>query len=168
MAWWNKGQHTHHGVYEADYLATKRLTWRGWPELREERGIPEGVHLRQLVREHEREAIAMLAELGFEDIDDWAYMSNQFVVDAVATYKGQRVLVDVTSRLRHHVPVKLALAQSLRMPLYVFFLSPDRQHRYLAGPVEAKSVRVPMSYFRAQAMDAQGDLFEVVTPVDVA
>lgn len=159
MAWWNKGQHTHHGVFERNYLETKRRFWGCWPELGRQRQKTEG--LRDLVRSHERDALAMLPHLGFTEVDNWCGHSNQFLVDAVATYHGERVLVDVTSRLRHHVPEKLALARSLRMHLYILFLSPDRSLHYLAGPVENKSVRIPMGFFRARPTRAA---YEGVSP----
>lgn len=92
----------------------------------------------------------ILPKEGFSDIYDLSGMSNQFFIDFVASYKGERVLVDATIKLKAYFPEKAALAAALRMRLFIIHISPKSKDVYFLHEVVPgrKVTRVPASYIR--------------------
>ncbi len=92
----------------------------------------------------------ILPGLGFSEIDDFSGHSNQFFVDFVATFQGERVLVDATIKLKAYVPDKSFIASALRMKLFILHVSPVRSDLYfLHELVPGRSViRVPAAFIR--------------------
>ncbi len=86
---------------------------------------------------------------GFTKIVNFSACSNQFFVDFAATRGEQRILLDVTTKFKAHVPFKVRLARSLEMPLYILHVSPkDPTVYFLSEMSKNKSIsRVPMGFF---------------------
>ncbi len=95
----------------------------------------------------EAENIALdriLPRLGFTDLYH-ASSVNRFVpFDVVATRKGERVLIDVTTCVSKSLRKKpeLSIAEALRMPLYILFVKPDLSKYQLALANGAKTLQV--------------------------
>jgi len=104
-------------------------------------------------RAGEKKALEILPTLGFSDIEDMCGYSNQFFVDFIATYQGERVLVDATIRLRHHIIEKVKLAKALRMKLFIIHVSPKTDGLFYLSqvPLNQSSVRVPAAFLRQAA-----------------
>lgn len=95
----------------------------------------------------EKYAISIMPSLGFMEIEDYCDRTSQFFIDFIATYKGQRVLVDATLKHNAYIPKKIKLARDLRMPLYILFISPNLNHHHLRL-VEAyhhSTIKLPMA-----------------------
>lgn len=93
---------------------------------------------------------SILPNLGFSEIDDFSNYSNQFFVDFIATYNGERVLVDSTIKLKAYIPEKAYLARSLRMRLFILHVSLKNPNLYWLNEVPDGRVvvRVPAQYLR--------------------
>lgn len=98
---------------------------------------------------------------GFSEIDDFSGCSNQFFIDFVATYEGQRVLVDATVKLHAWIPNKVRLAKSLGMRLFIIHVSLAREGLYFIQevPWDRTTVRVPMRFIREKFEEILGCQF---------
>jgi hypothetical protein len=125
------------------YERKMRRLWGGAPEL----DFPhEG---RQYGKSIEKYALQfILPKLGFSEIYDCTLLSNQFFFDFIATYEGQRVLLDVTARVRAYVPQKINLANALRMRCFLLFVSPKFDGRYYLCEPKNKTTNVPPNIVR--------------------
>lgn len=92
---------------------------------------------------------------GFTDIVDFAGHSNQFFVDFVATYQGERVLVDATIKLKAYIPTKSRLAAALGMRLFIIHVAIADSRIYFLHevPHTCKATRVPAAFIRKLAVD---------------
>lgn len=145
---WRADQHL--GT-KARWLRFQREVWGTTPF---ERHNPAGA--RDYGRKFELLALtAYLPREGFTDIDNLSEFSNQFFVDFVASYSGQRVLVDATVKLKAYVPEKMGLAKALRMRLFIIHIAPGRVGLYHINEVPHGRVvsRVPAAIIR----DLHGD-----------
>lgn len=164
MATWNRGVRTDKNLIQRRARTRRDRAWGNWDWSSAPRGIRRGPHYGKAKRiAHEREAVRLLEGLGFSDIDYRSQNNSQFFVDAIATFAGQRVLVEISSRSEKDCEHKKGLADSLRMPLYVFFLSPDGRHQFLLGPLTKRVARVPFEFFgkplrRVRADSVKGHL----------
>lgn len=114
---WRRKQHLN---VKARWLRFQRRIWGTAPA-----GRRQPQHMKAWARRSE--ALArdrILPGLGFAEVVDMSGLSNQFFVDFIATYRGFRVLVDVTVKLKAYVPEKAALARALWMDLFVLHVSP--------------------------------------------
>jgi hypothetical protein len=94
----------------------------------------------------------ILPGLGFTEIVDFTNYSSQFYIDFVATYNGERVLVDATIKLSAYAIKKVKIADALRMPLYIVHVSPNNSLFYLKKlPKGQVTSKVPMSFIREHA-----------------
>lgn len=127
-----------------------------WGSTGMERRRPEGGRLMHRWIAIEDRALRALTEVfGFSEVDR---CPRGFVVDAVATDQtGRRVLVDVTCRLQARMPEKVRLAESLRMPLFVLFASPEREMYVLREmPKGQTTMRLPMAGDPGRAPEPSG------------
>ncbi len=138
-----------HLEVKAQWLRFQREVWGTVPI---ERHRPAGA--REYARQFEEKArLTYLPQLGFTEIVDLSAMSNQFFVDFVATFKGRRVLVDATVKLKAYVPEKVGLANALRMRLFIIHVAPGREGLFHLNEVRGGRVvsRVPAALIREHA-----------------
>ena len=93
---------------------------------------------------------------GFTDIIDFSSLNNQFFIDFVATYNGERVLVDATVKLKAYIPKKIRLANALSMRLFIIHVSVTDTSLYFlheVPPLTRSVVRVPASFIRKLASE---------------
>lgn len=135
-----------HAEVKARWLRFQREVWGTLPI---ERQKPAGT--RAYGRKFEVLARTIyLPQEGFTEITDLSAMSNQFFVDFVATYRGRRVLVDATAKLKTYVPEKVGLAKALHMRLFIIHVAPGREGLYHLNELCGDSVvcRVPATLIR--------------------
>ena len=120
---YNRWRANRHNEIKQDWLKFQRDVWGTIPL-----GQFEVCHARGYGRKAEFLArdVYLPAE-GFTEISDMSGLSNQFYIDFIATYNGQRVLVDATVKLKAYIPEKILLARALRMPLYMIHVSVVRR-----------------------------------------
>ena len=72
----------------------------------------------------------VLPSLGFTDI---AYLKNDpgFTFDFLASFRGEKCFIDVTSAARRTVTKKLKLARLIGFSFFVLFISPNLKFHYL-------------------------------------
>lgn len=93
---------------------------------------------------------------GFTDIVDFAGLTNQFFIDFIATYNGERVLVDATIKINAYIPKKIKLARALGMRLFIIHVSIIDTSLYFLREVPKLSnsvVKVPAGFIRKVATD---------------
>jgi hypothetical protein len=92
-----------------------------------------------------------LAQEGFEMIADLSEKSNQFYIDFICIYQGQRVLVDATIKIKAHVPEKVFLANALGLDLYIIHVSPSTENLYYIQKMKpgVSGCRLPMAFIHS-------------------
>jgi hypothetical protein len=147
------------GARKREYGEYKRFIWGG-----SGKGANEiGVWAKKFGRRFENVARnTILPSIGYVEIDDWSAYSNVFFVDFIATSPDEgRVLIDVTTKWAAHIPNKIALANSLRMRLFILHISPRDPKVYWLNEIEpvAKVSKIPMSIFH-RLHEAMGSPFK--------
>lgn len=132
-----------HAARKAEYGRFCRELWggsgRGHRQVGGGWAKPYGRIFEQVARE------TILPAEGFTEVDDWSEWSNQFLVDFIATWNGERVLVDITAKISAYVPAKKRLARSLRMRLFILHVSPREPTTYWLAEPEGPTSKVPAS-----------------------
>jgi hypothetical protein len=82
----------------------------------------------------------VLPKLGFIDVYHASAAYRLFPFDFIATYEGQRVLIDVTTGMAKMAGDKqrLSISKALMMPVYILFIKPDFS-KYQLSPATAQS-----------------------------
>jgi len=110
-----------------------------------------GESSRRIAKDAEIFAIMkIIPRLGFCEINHLSAMNRLFPFDIVATLKGERVFIDVTTSLSKVIRRQKAIADALRMRAFVLFVKPDLKSYFLT-PVESDTVRLRMSELREVA-----------------
>lgn len=135
------------GARKREYEAYKRALWGG-----SGKGANEvGPWARPFGAKYEEIAVQqILPHEGFTEVDNRSAHSSMFFIDFVATdCRGQRVLIDATTKWSAYVPQKVQLARSLRMPLYILHISPANPLNYCLTRLKEGQVtsKVPMAFF---------------------
>ena len=87
-----------------------------------------GISSPELAEKAERLAMEkILPRLGFTELYHASAIKRYVPFDLIATYQGNRVLVDVTTGVTKAIGqnAQQSFADALRMPLYVLFVKPD-------------------------------------------
>lgn len=111
-----------HRFYVASHLTRVKELTKAWKERNWGESSPE-IALRA-------EKFAMetiLPKLGFTELYHASAIKRFVPFDLIATYKGQRVLIDVTTGVSKTLvkSYQQSFADALRMPLYYLFVKPD-------------------------------------------
>jgi hypothetical protein len=113
---------------------TKERTLRIW-----------GKSSRHIAKDAETIAIMkIIPRLGFREINHLSAINRFFPFDIVATLKGERVFIDVTTSLSKVIRRQKAIADALRMRVFILFVKPDLTSYFLTS-VESDSVRFRIS-----------------------
>ena len=92
----------------------------------------------------------IIPRLGFCEINHLSAINRFFPFDIVATFKDERVFIDVTTSLSKVIRRQKAIADALRMRVFILFVKPDLTSYFLTS-VESDSVRFRMSELREVA-----------------
>ena len=86
----------------------------------------------------------LLPGLGFTELYHASAINRFFPFDFIATYQGQRVLVDVTTGVSKKLvsTYQQSLAEALRMPIFVLFVKPDFSKYQLTLGTGLKTVQM--------------------------
>jgi hypothetical protein len=128
------------------YVANNRAHIREYSRARKLRIW--GVSNMEIAIKAERFAIErILPSLGFSDFFHASAVRRYVPFDIVATYKGRRVLKDVTTSLTKSIGSKQQhlFASALRMPIYALFVKPDLSKYQLRLSVGSKSLVMHIS-----------------------
>jgi hypothetical protein len=89
----------------------------------------------------------VLPGLGFSELYHASAIKRYVPFDIVATFKGQRVLVDVTTGVKKGIAEnsQQSFAEALRMPIYVLFIKPDFARYQLTLCNGSRSVAMHLS-----------------------
>ncbi len=93
---------------------------------------------------------------GFTNIVDFSGHTNQFFVDFVATYQGERVLIDATIRLHASIPNKIFMAKALGMRLFIIFVSLKDTSLFFikeVPPLSRAGMKIPAGFIRKSAIE---------------
>jgi len=110
-----------------------------------------GKSSRHIAKDAETIAIMkIIPRLGFCETNHLSAINRSFPFDIVATLKGERVFIDVTTSLSKVIRRQKAIADALRMRVSILFVKPDLTSYFLTS-VESDSVRFRMSELREVA-----------------
>ena len=84
--------------------------------------------------------LKILPAIGFSGIFHLSSAMRLFPFDIVASLKGERVPIDVTTGLTKSLRIHRIIASALGMSLYVLFIKPDLRCFYLKEKVESDCV----------------------------
>ena len=82
----------------------------------------------------------ILALLGFSEIYHVSSVHWSFPFDIIATYQGERILLDVTTGMEKSITHQKRIAGALRMRFLILFVKPDLTAYYLATEVGSNYV----------------------------
>ena len=74
----------------------------------------------------------ILPQLGFSEVYHLSSVNYFFPFDIVATFRNERVLVDVTTGMGKSLKRQRIIAGVLRMKFFVLFVKPDLKAYYLS------------------------------------
>lgn len=148
---WRADQHL---ATKSKWLSFQREVWGSTELARHDVGRAKAIGRKAEVLARDE----LLPREGFTEIVDLSNLSNQFFIDFVATFRGARVLVDATIKLKAYVPDKARLAEALRMPLFIIHVAPKGGLYFLhPKPLSqgASVCRIPAAFIR-QVAEKQG------------
>jgi hypothetical protein len=90
----------------------------------------------------------ILPLLGFSEIYHVSSVHWSFPFDIIATYHGERILLDVTTRTEKSIIRQKKIAGALRMRFLILFVKPDPMTYYLSTEVESNYVKFRESELR--------------------
>jgi hypothetical protein len=110
-----------------------------------------GKSSRRIAKDAETFAILkIIPRLGFSEINHLSAINRFFPFDIVATLNDERVFIDVTTSLSKVIRRQKAVADALRMRVFVLFVKPDLAS-YLLTSVESDTVTFRMGELRKVA-----------------
>ncbi len=84
----------------------------------------------------------ILPNLGFSELYHASAIKRFVPFDIIATYRGRRVLIDVTTGVSKAIAQNFqqSFAEALRMPIYVLFVKPDFSKYQLTLCEDSKTI----------------------------
>lgn len=123
----------------ARYVAKNRAHIRDY--VRERKQRIWGKSDRLIAIEAEKLAVSrILPGLGFSEISHLSNLNSFFPFDIVATFHGEKVLVEVTTGMAKTLSRQRIIANALGMSIIVLFISPDLRLFFLSSKVESNYV----------------------------
>jgi hypothetical protein len=121
------------------------------PYTKERRLRVWGKSSRSIAKDAETFAVLkIIPRLGFYEIDQISAINRFFPFDIVATLNDERVFIEVTTSLSKVIRRQKAIADALRMRVFVLFVKPDLTSYFLTS-VESDTVSFRMGEFRRVA-----------------
>ncbi len=89
----------------------------------------------------------ILPKLGFTELYHASAIRRYVPFDLIATYKGRRILIDVTTGVTKTLVKNFqqTFADALRMPIYILFVKPDFSKYQLTLSQGSKTVQMHLS-----------------------
>jgi hypothetical protein len=121
----------------ARYVSRNRAHIRDYARERKHRIWGESKRL--IAAEAERIAASrVLPKLGFSEICHLSTLNRFFSFGLTASFKGERVLVDVTTGIAKSLRLHASMASALRLRFFILFVSLDLKFCFLTSRVESR------------------------------